>query len=103
MIISSQAMPSNCLKATAFILALQICAPAQANDSGFYIREQQRERCEADGGSYNYPNCTLPHSSSSAGSTIMGGLLATLIIGGGYLACRANGGCGASATSSLGE
>lgn len=34
--------------------------PASANDTNWYLRKQQQEQCERDGGRYDYPKCHYP-------------------------------------------
>jgi len=61
--------------------------PTHANDTGFYIREQQREACERDGGTYSYPNCSYPkaarddrNSKSSGFWTVLGLAAGALVV-----------------------
>lgn len=46
---------------------LSICSPAVSQDTGWYIRQQQKEECERLGGRYSYPKCLLPPPASGDG------------------------------------
>lgn len=57
--------PSIIIASRLALAALMIVPtlPASANETGWYLRKQQQEQCERDGGRYDYPKCHYPDRS----------------------------------------